>query len=272
MVRIAAVTHKPYAMPEDPLYIPLMAGAARCPCPPGEYVRDDTGDNISDRNGGFSELTGLYWLWKNHAEHFPDADYLGLCHYRRYFAVVKGFRKQILSGKDAEVLVHRCAVTLPKRRNYLIESNYSQYAHAHHAQDLDMTRQIICERYPDYAGAYDGRMKMRSGHRFNMFIMSRDMLDSYCEWLFDILFELESRLDTAGYTGRDRRVFGLVSERLLDVWIDKNRIQYREQPYIMTEKEGLLLKGLRMTGRKLKSAVRPEGRGFAEALAKRKHR
>ena len=93
-------------------------------------------------------------------------------------------------------------------------------------------------------------MEMPGGHRFNMFIMRRELLNEYCSWLFEILFELEKRLDISGYSERDRRVFGYVGERLLDVWIDAGGYRYKEVPYIMTEREYLLSKAVRMIGRR----------------------
>lgn len=249
-IAVAVVTHKEYRISQDPLYIPLMAGSALMQDVPHGYVRDDTGDNISASNRTYCELTGLYWMWKN-----LEADYAGLCHYRRYFAV-KRQRTQILGIIDAEELMERTDVLLPTPRKYYIETNYSQYAHAHHAEDLDKTREIIAARHPEYIDAFDKRMKMRSGHRFNMFIMKRDVLDSYCSWLFDILFELEKQLDISDYSQKDKRVFGYVAERLLDVWLDHNKITYIETKYKMIEKEYLLLKGAGLLNRKLKAAVK----------------
>ena len=232
-IRIVVAAHKKYRMPADPMYLPLQVGAAGKP--DLGWMRDDTGDNISEKNATYCELTGLYWAWKNLTN-----DYIGLAHYRRLF-------------RGTHMPVDRADILLPKKRHYWIETNYSQYAHAHHAIDLDETRRIITERCPEYTEAFDQVMKRRSGHRFNMFIMKRPLLNSYCAWLFDILFELEKRLDISAYSANDRRVFGFVAERLLDVWLEKNGCKTLDIPYVFLEKQNWLTKGTAFVMRKLKA-------------------
>ena len=95
-------------------------------------------------------------------------------------------------------------------------------------------------------------MKKTTGHRFNMFVMKKDYFDQYCEWLFDILFELERRLDISTYNKNDRRVFGFVSERLLDVWILTNNLQYINSRYVFMEKQNWIIKGSNFIKRKLR--------------------
>lgn len=238
-IRIIVTAHKPYWMPEDPLYLPLHVGRA------GKadigFAGDDTGDSISGRNATYCELTGLYWAWKN-----LPADWLGLAHYRRHFAARPGLgdrKARVLTLEQAQALTRTAEVLLPKPRRYWIETNYSQYVHAHHAADLDVTREILAERCPEYLPAWDAVMQRTWGHRFNMFIMRRDRLDAYCAWLFDILFELERRLDISAYSANDQRVFGFVGERLLDVWIEKNGIRYAELPCMFMERQNWLVKG-----------------------------
>ena len=244
-IRIVVATHKEYRMPSSPVYLPVQAGAAIHAKLP--YTGDNTGENISEKNKSFCELTCLYWAWKN-----LSAEYLGLCHYRRYFGLRKGkdFWKSILKQEEAEVFLKKAPLLLPKKRNYFIETGYSQYIHAHNEQDLTVTRAILVEKHPQYLPAFDAAMRSTKGHRFNMFLMRRDLLDAYCSWLFSVLFTLEERLDISGYSEYDKRVFGFVAERLLDVWVETNCIPYCECPVLHMESQHWLKKGTSFLRRK----------------------
>lgn len=237
-IKILVVTHKKCFMPTGRLYLPIQVGK-------GEdiqegIIRDNTGDNIADKNANYCELTAMYWAWKN-----LNADYIGLAHYRRHFSCKKKGDKwnSVLNDAEAQELCKENNVILPRKRNYFIETNYSQYVHAHHAEDLDKTREILAEKYPAYLPAYDASMKRTSGHRFNMFIMSKKLFNQYCSWLFDILFTLEQRLDISCYNSNDARVYGFVSERLLDVWLDTNKISYTEIGVMFMENINWFVKG-----------------------------
>ena len=253
-IKILIATHKKYWMPSDPMYLPIHVGAegkkdsADNPLDLG-YVKDNTGDNISAKNANYCELTGLYWAWKN-----LEADYIGLAHYRRHFSNGKKLgdkKSRIINKNDLEKILADSDILLPTPRNYWIETNYSQYVHAHHAIDLATTREILQEKYPDYLPVWDASMKRTTGHRFNMFIMKKDKFDEYCEWLFDILFELEKRLDISSYSVNDARVFGFVSERMLDVWIETKGYHYKDIPYVFMERQNWLVKGANFLRRKM---------------------
>ena len=64
-VKIVVATHKKYAMPNDEMYLPLHVGATLHPDIDLGYQKDNVGENISQKNDSYSELTGLYWAWKD---------------------------------------------------------------------------------------------------------------------------------------------------------------------------------------------------------------
>lgn len=249
-IKILVATHKNYRMPEDAMYLPIHAGKeiSSLSLP---FTGDNTGEHISSKNPHYCELTVLYWAWKN-----SDADYIGLAHYRRHFVTKKPFFclgdkfRFILTSKEAEALLRQNDILLPKKRNYFIETNYSQFIHAHPEESLNKTKEIIKKRYPDYLPYFEQVMKRTSAHRFNMFIMKREIFHPYADWLFSILFELEQVLDTAGYDAYNQRIYGFISERLLDVFIEKNNLAYQELPVLFMENEHWLQKGTAFLKRK----------------------
>ena len=212
------------------MYLPMQAGNALHPS--SDYAGDDTGDNISAKNPGYCELT---WMWKN----MPN-EVLGLVHYRRHFRasrLIPRRTRSVLSQYQLQGLLVRTDVILPKKRHYIIETNATQYARAHHERDLKIVREIISERTPAYLSTFDHVMRQRSGHRFNMMIMKRTQLDAYCSWLFPILEEAEKRIDTTRYDKYNQRVYGFLGERLLDVWIQHNEVRFLELPWISLESQ-----------------------------------
>ena len=108
---------------------------------------------------------------------------------------------------------------------------------------MDLTREIIADLEPDYLDSYDAVMQQRSGYMFNMFIMSKSLSDAYCEWLFPIIDELYKKMDITGYSAFDARLFGRVSERLLNVWLLKLNLKVVEVPFMYMEKVNLFEKG-----------------------------
>lgn len=250
-IKILVAAHKNYVMPQDQnLYLPIFVGKDLHPNVNHTFQGDNTGDNISVKNAHYNELTAIYWAWRN-----LDADAIGLVHYRRYLSLHK--QKDLTSVLDqaqAESLLQDHDIILPKKRNYYIESNYSHYVHAHHAEPLDLTRKIIEQDYSMYLNAFDEVMQRKSAHMFNMFIMKQQPFDEYCQWLFDILAKVEQNLDISDYNQYEARVYGFISERLLDVWLAVNE-QYRttEVNFVYMEKQNWLVKG----GNFLKRIVKP---------------
>ena len=248
-IKIMVAAHKPYWMPEDSVYLPVHVGKE------GKvdigYQGDNTGENISKKNPNYCELTAIYWAWKN-----LDADYIGLVHYRRYFTKkevrsVEGKRKQVLSSKDWENILKKTSVVVPGKRKYYVESNRSHYIHAHHAEGLEELERIIHEQYPEYVPAMEKVMNRTWAHMFNMFVMDKKHYDAYCEWMFAILAEIEKNVDISTYSAYEARIYGFISELMLDIWLEKNNLPYHEQNVSFMEKQNWLKKGGAFIARKV---------------------
>lgn len=228
-IKILVATHKKYQMPNFEIYLPVQVGAEGKEKIDG-YQPDNVSDNISSKNPYYCELTGLYWAWRN-----LKADYIGLSHYRRHFTSNSQIPKMeeekfgiLLNKEQVEKILETTDIILPKKRKYYIENLYDHYKHTMHIEPLDETRKIIEEQCPEYIAEFDKLHKRTSAHMFNMFIMKREYLDKYCDWMFNILFELEKRIDPKQYDPFHARYLGRISELLLDVWIDTNKLNYKE--------------------------------------------
>lgn len=241
---IYVVSHKDVPVPSESIYVPVQVG-------PNEvnftgFKRDNTGKNMADKNANYCELTAQYWGWKNDV-----ADVKGLVHYRRFFSNGskhlfsnrKSKQNDILDQVHLNKLLEEFDLILPKKRHYYIETSWSHYEHAHHIKGLEESREVIKEFYPDYLITFDKVMKRRSAHMFNMFIAKDHVFDEYNRWLFDVLQKVEERVDITGYTVSEARIFGYISELLMDVWIDKNDINYTELPVMFMEKQNWIKKG-----------------------------
>lgn len=256
-VAIMVAAHKAYAFPSDEGYVPVHVGKALSQAEL-EIAGDNSGENISELNPYFCELTGLYWMWKN-----VQADYYGLVHYRRYFKPVDGGSTIALGGHNvassaalASLLNNGTEVVLSKRRNYWVESIESHYTNAHNVADLTALREVVKEVQPDYVDALESVLKGRSVALYKMFVMPAQQFNAYCEWLFSILLPLKDRINYQEYGPYQRRVFGFLAERLLNVWVGHNipKGKVRYSSVVNLEGENLVVKAKGLLARKFLGA------------------
>lgn len=229
---IMVCAHKQDQCLQNPPYQPVQVGRAIAKRELPFAVGDNTGDNISDRNRHYCELTAHYWAWKN----LRDADFVGLNHYRRYFdfegnsiCSLRTVRSDEFFSKehknpDFDELFKHCDIVMGRPKPYPYNL-YTDYCRCHIEQDLLTTRQVIEEKYPDYVKDFD-KMMLRNNllSHFNMFVMPRRLFDAYSTWLFDILFEVERRIEIQDDPVQGR-VMGYLSERLLGVWAHHNHLK-----------------------------------------------
>ncbi len=223
------ITHKKVKTPILNGYVPLLVGAYNKEL--YDYKRDDSGDNISYKNSDYCELTGLYWIWKN-----TDDSYKGIVHYRRFFCKSRwnGNEKNIISiDKLNEWLEEYDLITTYQEH---IRFSLKKKLILYHCSEevFDAMRDSVLRLYPEYIDCFDKVFNGNTMSICNMVYCKKKVFDSYCEWLFKILNETEKTVEQKKLEYQPR-LYGFLSERLFNVWINYNNLNCKRQPIMNIE-------------------------------------
>ncbi|UXN05124.1 DUF4422 domain-containing protein [Bartonella sp. HY406] len=218
-------------------------------------IGDDTGDNISNLNKSYCEMTALYWAWKNDAKF----DYIGFMHYRRFldlhheinrsnktihgiivdkfdtnftnnFGLNSNFINKFMKGKDG-------VLPDPFKVDSTVEEHYKN-ANYHHIKDFRIAERVVSDLYPDDIAYFKEMALGNIIYPCNIFIFKRSIFIEYCDWVFPILEELRKEIDLDEYNDQEKRVIGYLSERLFTTFILKKRatspnVKFSEVPMVI---------------------------------------
>ena len=216
------------------------------------YIGDDTGDNISNLNRYLNEITSIYWIWKNTRHKI-----IGLCHYRRFFTAQGKWNphsvrqsllafnvENILTKTEATEILRGCDMIIVKGNFFTLtqtdlksavcDKNLNKYVEK-------IFRKYIKLKQPDYLEAFDYVSSSYSEYLYEMFITRQNVFDAYCRWLFSFIIHVTKEVlatkNLAEISNpRKYRTIGLISERLMTVWLMKNRLRLKALP-IMFRKD-----------------------------------
>lgn len=272
---IGVAFHKKYFNYRDDIITPIYVGA-KINRENLEYLKDSTGNNISEKNENFCELTGIYWMWKN-----VDADFYGMMHYRRYISFENRWKYKLkrmlyvfsrvfylkliismlgmkelfqvkvsdeqLMRKEIEKMskkitseIQKYDIILPKKEIFN-KSVYKQYKSSHIAEHLDKLLEIVKENYPELYPYYEKTIKKGNKiYPLNIFIMKKKYFFEYSEFVFDVLFKLEKKIEIPS-DAYQKRVFGFLSERMMLPFIeylkDKKNVKVKEGVVLYLERK-----------------------------------
>lgn len=224
---------------DNPLFVNVRCGAVFDKRKNVTMLGDDTGENISERRNTFNELTVQYWAWKN-----QDADYYGLCHYRRYFAfendpgAKRNDANHIVEKYLSEDAAEKYGMCDEERAREIITSydlilaepidiskkstpyGYKKTIMGHWlAHDRFLTRKIyirwvldiLNQKYPDIYQHAQKYLNQNQYIGFHCYVMNKKLYNEYCEYLYSILFELEKRVSA-------QKDYDLKTSELVNRW------------------------------------------------------
>lgn len=242
MIEVYTCYHKPFFTPQSDILVPIQVGKSRSNVDLN-ITSDNTGDNISEKNPHFCELTATYWIWKN-----SKADVVGLFHYRRFLNFVNEdtcfnhfdndfCSKYGITSDNINFILSDYDLILPKikHKRKCNASLYEQYNSDHVGTDMDCVLQVIDERYPEMAKVAHKVIKEgKETYSTNILICRKDIFDKYASWLFGVLFEVEKRIhhDVLLRDAYQQRVYGFLAERMMTIFV-----KYMQEAFNLKVKE-----------------------------------
>lgn len=219
-IKILVACHKPWKVYQDDIYTPIHVGrtVSKYKDEMADMIGDDTGDNISEKNPQYCELTAQYWAWKN----LHDVEYIGFCHYRRYFDIQ-------LTNDNIDALFKKtdvvCLELVPK------SNIYHDLLQSISIDDLTILIMVMKRLHPEYEQVVIDFFFGNILYDKNMFICRKEVFDSYAEWLFGILFECEKYIKPSPYS-RGRRSLAYLGEYLLPVYLMYHQYHLKKVAYV----------------------------------------
>ncbi len=254
---------------DNPLYVNVRCGAVYDKRENIDMLGDNTGDNISEKRESFNELTVMYWAWKN-----VDADYYGLCHYRRYLSFADnkfntrkdggGFIDEQYIDKS---MINKYCLNEEKMREEIIKYDWitspfeeidkypdGPFKNVFHLfqnrlRDIDINAfkniliPIIEKKYPEMKPFIYKYFNGNKVKYYNSFVMKKELFNKYASFIFDILFEVEKKLDTINYNIWKMRTPGFMAEHLTGIFfyyiqsLNKYKIKINELVFFQNTKK-----------------------------------
>lgn len=228
--------HKPAPLFKDNILTPIHVGraVARKKMDPqsdnykwlmDNLIGDDTGENISEKNSSYNEMTSLYWAWKNY-DQLGNPEYIGMMHYRRHFVFHEGKKGELRFDKfDQSNYYDQINYSEEKAEQFVegldyvvhmgtVDNVYKHYTDSHKKEDLDEAIAIVKELHPEYSEICDEYFAGNDSNFCNMFILKKELFFEYCEFVFSVLEEFEKRVDLS-----EKRLF--ISERVTGIFFAK---------------------------------------------------
>lgn len=232
-IKIYSVGHTSFRLPPNSLYQYMYVGNYG-----KEFAfanSDSRGENIAVYNEAINETTALYWIWKNAKE-----NYVGICHYRRYFAQssLSNDASTVLQEATAKIILNDFDIILPnpvilppslkiQLLNSVDEKSFEE--------GWKVITQLIKKKQPEYWEAFEYVFNGIIMYPCNMFVTKKEIIDTYCEWLFSFIIDAVEAIDISKFDAYSKRIIGFFIERLFTVWLVKQHLKIKELPIIVRD-------------------------------------
>ena len=234
--------HREFPVYKSDIFEPVQVGAALTDKDLG-FIKDNRGDNISELNPYYCELTGHYYILKNYIDKCKE-NYIGFGHYRRILDITKisdaetpsiyGLNHtdsvKVFNSLEYSVLIENYDIILPCK-SYMYKDTvnpilkdgtltmYEQFKILHKNNLLDVLKEVLCEHFPEYFEAVNECYDSKKAWFYNIYIMKKEILKEFLTWEFAVLELIGQRTDS---WDKYPRMAGFLGERLINIWLKVN--------------------------------------------------
>ncbi|HAR80006.1 MAG TPA: hypothetical protein DCR21_04165 [Succinivibrionaceae bacterium] len=230
-------------------------------------IGDNTGDNISEDNPKYNELTAQYWVWKHYSE-IGSPEYVGFMHYRRHFVFcdklsfdkrkpwyrgMPVFLKKYGAEYDINLLSSNILKQIDGKYDGYVLKGYNikkfkendSYIREHYLMTIPGAKRVcwnafyssVYENFPDYREELDEFSMGSIMYCCNMFIFRKDLFFEYNNFCFSVLNSVDKKVDSNMFDIQEKRFLGYFGEYLLSIFI----IKKIKQGYKFKFLDGILL-------------------------------
>ena len=223
-----------------------------------EWLRDNTGENISEKNSYYGEYTFYYWLWKNLLGKTSSGTWIGFSGYRYHWSqdnkihsdelnkiitnenfskfilkeipnewnnydVILGEKMYVNNWKLSKIVKHAkgkffCNPTFFLKKNQNIKLHFDVF---HGDGYLDKAISLMDKE--ERKGFEDFVLNECSFNRENLFFCRSPMImDNYFKSVFKWLGKCEEVFGFNSDAYSQKRIYAFLAERYLSFWFQKN--------------------------------------------------
>lgn len=256
-IKIFSIYHKDFKIFKSEVIEPIQTGCNFTDLDLG-VLKDNTKNNIAEKNPYYGELTAWYWVWKNYLNENPSIKYIGFCHYRRFLDFQHKENKQPFSTEISVEMLERnfsklytnekiipfienYDVILPKKYKMKKKMGtvYEHYIHNHPKIEIDKMISIIRQDYPEYIPDMEDYLGSNQSYFCLNIVLKRECFEELVEWIFDLLKKMEAISDWTQYNEYlTQRTPAYLIERFINIWIS-NKV--RTQSIKVLERKSYIL-------------------------------
>ena len=249
-VKILISYKEEHSIIKSDIIIPIQTGRAISDKIFDEMIGDDSGDNISEKNEDYAELTAQYWAWKNY-EKIGSPEYIGFMHYRRHFifnenysiigktpwypnmpVYLSDYDQQSKDNLNDNYILKTikdnadCYSIEPYDINCFKESDL--YMKEHYLMTIPGSKRCIwnlfyntvLNLYPEYKRVLNNFVYGSKMYVCNMFILRKELFFRFSEFSFSILKKIREIINLK-YPNYGHKYLGYIGEYLLTLFIMK---------------------------------------------------